>query len=282
MIRKAFLFLIHANLLIAFSAALITYATFNQMGVADQWYFIVFVFFTTLFTYNFQRFIRLGLVKKAVPPVVNSHTLSRSGIVTTMGISLMGLLWVLFHLPLRSILLLLPAGVLSFFYAAPVFRYRSVQVALREIPYLKIHMIVLVWVWATVVAPWFSVFTEINENLILLCVERAAFIFALTIPFDIRDLQYDFSFQKTIPQIFGVPATIAISITLSLIFGGIGWLRFIHGYINKPELTAILIVSGLAAIATGATNTRRGELFYTGLLDSLIWLLGILLLVFTL
>ena len=92
-------------------------------------------------------------------------------------------------------------GFVSVIYGLPIYKNGSHLFRLRDVPGLKIFLIAFVWSYVTEGLP-----ALINGEPIyyLALFERFLFIFAITIPFDIRDVNYDASHLATIPQYFGI------------------------------------------------------------------------------
>jgi len=109
----------------------------------------------------------------------------------------------------ESKLLLVFLSVISIGYSLPLFTVGDQKFGLRNIPGLKSLMITVVWTMACVLLPIFEAenkhlaVTSLRDTAILLS-KRFLFVFALTIPFDIRDLFNDRTMGlKTIPVIIG-------------------------------------------------------------------------------
>ena len=101
-----------------------------------------------------------------------------------------------------------------------------------------------------------------------MCLERICFVFAITIPFDIRDLKVDqFNKVKTIPSRYGVQKSKAIAIVVLAMALGFTGLNFLTLGINAMQLVAYSISILFAAILVWKSNTERHDYFYTGLLD---------------
>jgi 4-hydroxybenzoate polyprenyltransferase len=66
--------------------------------------------------------------------------------------------------------------------------------------------------------PVFESSITLEKNSILIFFQRFFFVFAYTLPFEIRDLKYDLPSLKTIPQIFGVRKAKYSAIVSLLIF----------------------------------------------------------------
>ena len=74
---------------------------------------------------------------------------------------------------------------------------------LRSIPYLKIFIISIVWTFVSTTLLVIENDVHIDQNIYYLHISRFCFVFAITIPFDIRDIAIDFKNIKTIPIRFG-------------------------------------------------------------------------------
>lgn len=101
----------------------------------------------------------------------------------------------------------LPPILLASLYALPILPGGKRP---REHPFLKIFLIALVWGWTCGLIP---ALIGNFEHPILFFTQRTLFIFAVTIPFDLRDMQVDSSKGiKTIPAGIGVIRTKALAV----------------------------------------------------------------------
>jgi 4-hydroxybenzoate polyprenyltransferase len=108
----------------------------------------------------------------------------------------------------------------------------------------------------------------LSKETVLLCAERALFIFAITLPFDIRDHESDKRMKlTTIPSLIGIGKAKALSIIMLLIFIGLCYLHY-YSSINI-EIAMVISVVSTALLILG-THHRRHEYYFTGLLDSTI------------
>ena len=111
----------------------------------------------------------------------------------------------------KKVSFLLVLFVISLLYVIPIKRK-----SLRELPGLKSFFIAFVWTGFVVVYPL------MNEHVLPLPVFNIlaffCFFFALTIPFDIRDIQFDSPTQKTIPQVLGIKGSKLLAVVLLGIF----------------------------------------------------------------
>ena len=101
--------------------------------------------------------------------------------------------------------ILLPLALLSVFYSIHMAGKHRGRIILQKIPGLKTLMIAFVWSAATVFLPILQSGASFdNYHVLLIFAERFALIFAIAIPFDIRDMKADELVGiKTIPLAFG-------------------------------------------------------------------------------
>lgn len=156
-------------------------------------------FFATLFAYNLSHW-------------VSDKEKWRFLILIFSG--LISLVLGFLHLKFQVILVL---GVLAFI--SIYYSYAFNKKTLRNLPHVKMISIALVWS-ITAVLPAFNDVENLNFNLLNLILSLFVFVVAITIPFDIRDLEQDEKTIKTLPQQFGVFGSIKLGVVcifLSLI-----------------------------------------------------------------
>ncbi|RME93472.1 MAG: hypothetical protein D6772_15865, partial [Bacteroidetes bacterium] len=140
---------------------------------------------------------------------------------------------------------------------------------LRDFPYIKIFLIALSWAWLTVFGPvWEAGGTIADERIILMAIERAAFIFAITIPFDIRDMGLDAAHRlHTLPGVFGVATAKRWAYICLLLMGLVASYLALTGF-YQPWAAAALLVSALStAWIVRQSTPDRHDYYFTGLVD---------------
>lgn len=267
--RSALHFLTDTNLFIAACAGFSAAGILPYFGYAPDQKLAWFVFFGTLFTYNAQR--RVGDLHPARKP-------SKIGGVL-MVLSFIALLALLPALPPTEIAVLSVSGVVSLAYAYPVVSFRGAKVSLRRLPYLKLWLIVLVWLLSCTVAPMLQAKTFLLEahpfNPLFIVFQQGAFIAALTIPFDIRDIGDDFPTQRTVPQMLGVRGAVRLAIILMALSGLAAPCLAAIGTVTWTMATAQLVLSVLGGIAVSFANPDRGRLYHFIALDGMLLLQGV-------
>lgn len=161
-----------------------------------------------------------------------------------------------------SILTLL--GIISVLYSVP-FKNKN----LRNIPFLKMLWIALVWS-ISVVLPWFESFYTEWWIICLQVLSTFCFVVAITIPFDIRDLENDNKKMETIPQVMGFERSIQLGYQL-LMFSFLLFFASQNFEINHFVLA--FLISVLAAFYALKNTKTKQNIWY-----SAFWVEGISLL----
>ena len=219
------------------------------------------VFSSTLFTYNFQRLLKIQLKINLTGERVewiNSHvyTIYSITLISFLASIYFGLLfiskvWILFVL----------SGFISFFYVwkIPLLKGKN----LRDIPGIKIYLIAFVWVVICVIMPFLLDSNIDYTSLSILSTSLFLFMVAITIPFDIRDIKLDDSSKKTIPQLIGIHKSVYLSIGLLVISQIILQLLL-------PFNIGIWIFTIIGIITLLSAKKPQAELFYSGIIDGLL------------
>lgn len=174
--------------------------------------------------------------------------------------------------PPGDLLFLLPAFVLGGLYVIPAFRN---QLRLRDLRIVKIFIIAFTWAWVTGVWPAWLLLADIKENWLLISglgVERLTFIFALTVPFDIRDIHLDkIQGRTTLPILYGLERSKGfayLSLALHSIF--LTGLLVIHTDLPIPALFGLYLIVIIAALLVKNSTPLKPDYYFSGLLDGCI------------
>ncbi len=235
-----------------------------------------FIAAATFFLYNIHKPITFFLKKQLID---NQRFLKTKLFSTPLSILtvLAGLfcVYAFFRIEKTTQLSLVLAAVLSLSYVFPVFKKRR----LRDLPFVKIFTIAFVWAYVTVILPVCELGKAVDANIALLFLEKALFVFALTIPFDIRDMDWDAQTGvKTIPLSIGfrnaqyLAVLCLIScIVLVFMFNNNGFYSFKQSF--------ILIISYFVSIVfVYLTQKNRSDYFFYGFIDGMMLLQSLLIL----
>ncbi len=182
------------------------------------------------------------------------------------------------YFSLKSILLLTAVGLITIFYALPLPFTNKFR--LRDIGLMKPVFVGFVWATVSVILPLMeSGFTD-SFQIAALFLNRFLFVTAITLPFDIRDLQFDKSNLRfpTLPMIAGVQTTIILSF-LALLFSMLP-LFYLFENFSVAIIIGIAIWYVLTFVLIIVTNKKSAEFHYTFLLDGTL-VAGMLIFIFT-
>lgn len=280
---KSFSFLINSNIYISFAASILAFETQIQLGMKPQFHPYVFIiFFATLFEYNRHRLILVLTNKDALNH--DRHSWIKKypkRFYFIVFFSILGFLVSILLAKEKVLIALAPIGLLTIFYSLSFFKKLKYVFRLREIPFLKIFLISFVWSIVTILLPIIQSNNNYdNKHILLMLIERFIFVFAITIPFDIRDISDDrASGLKTIPILIGQKKSIVVANISLLLFTTICLVHY-----PMYKLTFILPGLILSALSTlfFLNNKMLRSLYYYhyGILDGTMILQGFLVIIF--
>ncbi len=278
--RALFHFFIYSSLLISLGAVSLTMVSHQLLRIHPEEYdygLLLLIFFSTAATYLLARIMGMWNMP---PHIKQLFWFGRNELFIRafFVISCLACFVLFWYMPLASQLLLLFLAMITLLYSLPLFRKNGKQVRLRDIGLFKIFLIVFTWTLSTVALPAVHYGKSLVEPSILLqLLERAAYILAITLPFDIRDMEYDKHVNlKTIPILIGIPRTLFLA---QLLIGGCSFLAILNLVFPPAYPTNIpLFISYLLAWwLIRQTHTKQPDYFYTGYLDGTMLVMGILL-----
>ncbi len=222
-------------------------AIFEEVPGFDHLAF--FVFFGTISCYNF---IKYGVEAEKYLLVQNRY---HRYIQIFSFISLAIALYHAYFLMLATWFWIAVLILLAGWYSLPIFPPGK---KLRNSGLLKILLVALVWAGTTVVLPVVDTKTNFSADIGIELGQRFLLIILLLIPFEIRDLKYDSSALRTLPQRLGVERTKSVGILGCFIFFG---LTFLKNSVQLPELLSKGILCILLLIVMGMVKKRQSKYF---------------------
>jgi len=270
-LKSLFLF---SNAIVALGALALSFETYSVLSDFNPGcYLLIFVFASTVFLYIMHRLHgvkslkgdihieRVDWVRRHKKPLFLVALIHGSvALVCT------------FYMNMIMLILLVPIGLISFFYTVPFIKVGGVNISLRKIPIIKIGLIALVWTLVTVLLPVLDIrgeFSLLDGEVILLMFERFLFIFAITIPFDVRDISLDKASRVvTIPKLIGFRNSIVLSIAILIVAMGTAMILFLTTSLYSLfQVIAIGLVYLAAIILVSRTKQESDDYFYLGWLD---------------
>lgn len=274
-------FYIYSSLHISIGAALFSIELFLLLDHKINLWFTGLVFSSTLFVYSLHRVIGLNKLKSSLKTGRYLTIIKyKSHIVLYTLVSLVGLLFCLFQLEFKIWLLFIPAGLISILYTLPVFGKGK---RLRDFNFVKIILIAFVWAYIASFLPMYLMDSSNVPLTWISFIEKFVFLLLITLPFDVRDLEIDQSLGvKTLPAVLGLPRTKSL-INLLLILGCLllGLIYF-YDWISLANMQGLLAAYLLSLFAIYFVWNKRADYYYSGLLDGLLIVRGLIIVGLTL
>lgn len=264
-VKKFLHHIVYLNIIVAISTGLLSGGFCYYLLIPNWIDYGLLAFFSTLAVYNGQRLFKSrSSYKTPWLKWVDDNKRALYGVVVVFAIAAVVFMLRIGFKSNLALLLLTVSVIVSMFYVIPLG-----QKNLREIPFVKIHLIAISWAVVLIVFPMLN--ESVLENVLWFASVHYLYIIAVAIPFDIRDLKHDSSTQKTIPQVLGVARAKALALLLIAIFGAC--MFYIDGrFIMNPFFYAAVFVQiGLILLMT----ERKSDIYTAGWMDAAISLLGI-------
>lgn len=267
---------VYSNVWIAVCAGAFCFQGEILIGSSSGGLLPLFVFFATVFLYNFQRAVKLFHKPSYSIPGRNTWLVKNRRAIAIWsvigGIAMIGLA---LCLPWRDWVVLSVGGFVSILYVLRIGKRKGRSLAVRELPFIKIVLIALSWVITGVIFPFvhhgdWAVLE--SKELLWISFEKFCFIIAITIPFDIRDLEYDDKGMKTIPQLLGINGSLWMSRILIVVAAGFVVLGGFYEIYSPAAVGALLTCYVFIGGTFEYARIKRDELYYTGWLDGTILL----------
>lgn len=269
-LNRAFIdFLLYSNLWIAFAS--VAMAAQTQLLLSGRPYptpLLGFIFFATLLLYAVHRIVGL---EKARPFVKEGRffviSRFRSHIIAYAAGAAIGAAVFFFQLPFRLQLAAVAPSLISLGYVAPLPGGRR---RLRDLGYIKIFLIAIAWSWITVLLPALELGMGWSLPMVVMLLERACFIFAITLPFDIRDLEVDaFNRVRTLPALLGCRRTKALALACLLAMAALAGLNHHTDAYSAGAYTGILFSGMIAFVLIWFSDKVKHDYYFSGLIDGL-------------
>ena len=259
---QLFNFYINASIHVAIAVSALSYITVLEMHMHTSPYFFLFVFFGTITGYNFVKYSKLaGMYHRSL-----AHSLKTIQIFSFLSFGIVT--FSLFHLPFRVLWITSIFGVFTLLYVVPIFKQKN----LRSLSGFKIFVVALVWAGVTVLAPLAMTEITLTSNIVLTFLQRFLFVIVLTLPFEIRDLQYDLVGLQTFPQRLGIKRTKILGLTFLAL--SVSLERFMDPY-SELHLLSFMIACLLAGLVLLVSSKKQTRYFASFWVESIpiVWML---------
>jgi len=238
-------------------------------GTHFSWLTACIIFFATFFIYNASR-LNIAVLKKSGNSGYTIHIEGNSLSITICIGALTALFGLLTACSYIQLLIFMGTSLLSLFYMMP-FKLNRISIpGLRNNLYLKNIVLSLTWASATVLFPLSQTeFSSPGNEIVFLFFRRFFFIYALTVIYDLRDLESDKKAgMQTIALRFGEQVTKLWSLAALAFFVLFVFIDPSLTSTQNQTLPAGLIVSAvLAAVITLNTHHIRNKPYYSFVVD---------------
>lgn len=233
-LKQIFDFYVNSSIHVALAVVSLSWLTLLEFGVLMDENLLFFMFFASITGYNFVKYF--GLAKFHHRHLANWLKLIQ---VFSFFCFILMCFYAL-KLETKTLVYISVFGIITFLYAIPFIPKRFLldeKLNLRNIGGLKIYVIALVWSGVTVFLPLINNAINISEDIIITAIQRFVIVIVLTLPFEIRDLQFDSLKLSTVPQKIGEKKTKIIGIILLILF------FFIEIFKSKIEFNNVVPLS---------------------------------------
>ena len=255
MIRKIKTVILESNFFVALGVWSLVKLTGLLHNVAGD-EFAIFSFFSTQLVYSFSILFSYGRTRGFDYIFCNTKLLVQKVIFVT---SMFVLPYFIFQLNMDVLLMLIPISLVSFLYPVEIISENDRGIALREFPYLKIFLIGISWGVVTVVLPLMQAGENVSISIFIETLVRAMFVVAITIPFDVRDVESDSPEMRTLPQRLGV--TKAKVLAYALLVANFAF-YFLSGGFSAVTLFLIFISLFVTSILIRYSSNERPKCYY--------------------
>lgn len=249
-LKKHLLFYINTNFFVAL-AVLCLHLSSEILLNNSNCRISVFIFFATILTYNFQRIV---IIQKGIDNKKSLWIKKNKKTIYFTAIFSLAITFILFlNFKLLTQTAIIVCGIISFLY--PLY--------LRSIPYLKIFIISIVWTFVSTTLLVIENDVNIDLNIYYLHISRFCFVFAITIPFDIRDSVIDFKNIKTIPIRFGEKISRYIGVIFIVINQFIMLKLYLLDFISYQIFYATIVLSFFTIILILQSSSKRKDIYFS-------------------
>jgi len=272
---RLFRYVVFGNIWVSFAAVCMFWATEKLFQIQEKPTTGIFIFGGTLFIYNFHRLFRMkAIYAKHSSDRHNWIIKNRNHVIalTLLGF-VMALAGGFAFFNKETIGILLPFVLISLFYVIPIYKKEGVWIRLRDVSYVKIFLVAGVWTFVSVCLPFvilpdFSFHTLLVPNIILTATQRFLFFFAITLPFDIRDLEHDRkNGVRTFAALLGVEGIKNFSRVLLVLVALTALYCYKQGYYLPGHTLAMIISCASTSWLISKADENSNEYFYSGWLD---------------
>jgi hypothetical protein len=268
--KKIVDFYIYSNIHVALAGFSLTKITLLNFAIDDN-LTPLFVAFSIVVSYNFIRFYEIK--NNRLIWFKDWFFINIKGILLLIFLSILGLTTILFFTDfnLKSLIILFPFAFMTFFYAIPLFKIGKREVSFRNFPMIKIFSIAIAWAGISVFFPLYEADYQFTSAVYLEFFQRILILLAITIPFDIRDVNADSKSLKTLPQTLGINNSKVLG---TLLLFGFLLMEIVKENFTYFAFLVLLIISLITALFLWFSSPKQSRYYTSFWVESIpiIWL----------
>lgn len=247
--KKAFELYINSSIHVSLAVVAFTLISIFEHDLAIDKNLLLFIFFASITGYNFVKYA--GIAKL--------HHLSLAKNLRLIQLfslfCFIAMVYLIFQLSGDVLIAGGIMGILTIFYAIPVLGREK---NLRSLPGLKIFIIAVVWAGTTVILPLINAGKVLDINLVTDFIQRLMLVVVLTLPFEIRDLNFDKESLGTIPQRLGVRMTKVFgTVLIFLIFAA----ELLQSSFNSAEFVSLVVILAISGFFLWKSTTGQSRYY---------------------
>lgn len=263
-LKQVLNFYINASIHVAFAVVALLKVTAIYFDSIYDINIDYFIFFGTITGYNFVKYAGVAKLHH------KSLTDDLKVIQVFSFLCFLALCYFGYLVSLNILLFSIPFCALTILYAVPFLS--GFHKNLRQISYLKIIVVGIVWAGFTVLLPLIDSNQEITSNIIFLMLQRFLIVVVLILPFDIRDVQYDAISLQTIPKKIGVEKTKRLGLMLLVFSLVLEYLFATESMVKTPFMIFFFLII-LFLMRAKTTQSKYYSSFWVESLPIVWWLL---------
>jgi hypothetical protein len=269
-LKHFFTFYIYSNIHVSIAAYCLTKITLFEYNIENNT-IPVFAFSATIVSYNFIRFYRINEINRSAANWMRSNKVS---LILTNIFAFILLASIIIKIRPKNLILLSPFVLATILYVIP---FSKKKLNLRSVAGLKLFLIAFTWAGITVLFPLSYHELGFSNDVWISFVQRFLILIALTIPFDIRDVDHDNPEIRTLPQTIGIKNSKFVGSAALLLFLMFEMLR-IPNEENTIIVTLIIAVLSFLFLIFAGKNQSK---YYCSFWVESIPILWYLIIVFT-
>ncbi|MGB0402969.1 MAG: hypothetical protein ACPGEG_02660 [Salibacteraceae bacterium] len=243
-----------SNIYVALPVSALAWITFLVFNQEVNFQILLFIYCSTFIIYNVHRLVGINKVEeKHLSPRHIWAKKYRVVLISGIAIGASVMLYLLFQFEVSFIYTLIPSSLIAIGYSIPLYKKNGKFWRLRDVPFAKVFLIGITVSYVTTYLPVYDFFISDPSNLLLFgffCA-RAFFILAITIPFDIRDYDFDEpSTINTLPLVFGIDKARTISLYALAFFAGMSFYLFqTNAFLSLAFLISAMVTAWIVSYA---------------------------------